>query len=202
MSDSTSEMLNLLQCACRGDQEALGKLLEWHRGYLRALAQRELRGQLRARLDASDLVQQTCMSAVRKFSSFEGRGIHEFVAWIRRIHEHNLHDAIREHVGAARRSMEKEEYSVPEWASAMMANPGPTPSSKAMHNEQSVLLMEALDHIPDAQREAIRLRHLEGLTLAEIATEMGRSEVAIAGLLKRGLQSLRKHFNHEDGNPT
>jgi hypothetical protein len=44
------------------------------------------------------------------------------------------------------------------------------------------------------QREAIRLRHLEGWTLAALAERFGRSESAVAGLLKRGLRGLRNHF--------
>ena len=48
-----------------------------------------------------------------------------------------------------------------------------------------------LGKLPQDQREALRLRYLEGKTLLEIAERLDRSEMAVAGLLKRGLRSLR-----------
>ena len=44
--------------------------------------------------------------------------------------------------------------------------------------------------LPEAQREVIVLHHLQGLKLAEVAAEIGRSESAVAGLLFRGLKNL------------
>jgi len=45
--------------------------------------------------------------------------------------------------------------------------------------------------LPVAQRESLQLRFYEGLSVAEIVDKMGRSETAVAGLLKRGLSALR-----------
>jgi RNA polymerase sigma-70 factor (ECF subfamily) len=52
-------------------------------------------------------------------------------------------------------------------------------------------LLEALHQLPETQAEAIRLRYMEGLPLADIVERMGKSDTAVAGLLKRGLQKLR-----------
>jgi RNA polymerase sigma-70 factor (ECF subfamily) len=49
-----------------------------------------------------------------------------------------------------------------------------------------------MDQLPETQREALRLRYVEGLSLKEIAEKMDKTEMAAAGLLKRGLQSLRE----------
>ena len=65
-----------------------------------------------------------------------------------------------------------------------------------MRDEQSVRLAAALAKLPDDQREAVRLRHLEGCTLAELAERFNRSEDAVAALLKRGLENLRKRLHH------
>jgi len=54
-----------------------------------------------------------------------------------------------------------------------------------------VVLATCLEQIPDNQREAIRMRYLEGMSLKEISKKMDKSEMAVAGLLKRGLQGLR-----------
>ena len=57
--------------------------------------------------------------------------------------------------------------------------------------EAAVALLEALHQLPETQAEAIRLRYMEGLPLAAIVERTGKSDTAVAGLLKRGLQKLR-----------
>jgi DNA-directed RNA polymerase specialized sigma24 family protein len=86
-ADTAGLMQQLLRQALGGDKDSLGRLLELLRGYLRALAQRELGGALGARIDASDLCQQTCLCAYAIFPQFHGQQIGEFVVWLRRIHE-------------------------------------------------------------------------------------------------------------------
>jgi RNA polymerase sigma factor (sigma-70 family) len=60
--------------------------------------------------------------------------------------------------------------------------------------ERLVRLAEALAALPDDQRRAVELKHLEGLTLVEVARCMGRTVPAVAGLLQRGLRGLREHL--------
>ena len=61
-----------------------------------------------------------------------------------------------------------------------------------MKNEQLLRLTAALVRLPDAQREAVILHHLQGMTLPTVAARLGRSEPAVAGLLHRGLKKLRE----------
>jgi RNA polymerase sigma-70 factor (ECF subfamily) len=61
-----------------------------------------------------------------------------------------------------------------------------------MRNETAAMLAAHLERIPETQQEAIRLRYVEGLSLKDISEKMGKSEMAVAGLLKRGLRSLRE----------
>ena len=63
-----------------------------------------------------------------------------------------------------------------------------------MRDEASVVLATCLAHIPETQREAIRLRYLEGMSLKEISERIEKSEMAVAGLLKRGLRALREEM--------
>ena len=53
-------------------------------------------------------------------------------------------------------------------------------------------VLTAVHRLPEAQREAVELHHLRGLSLAELAGQLGRSEGAVAGLLHRGIKRLRK----------
>jgi RNA polymerase sigma-70 factor (ECF subfamily) len=52
-------------------------------------------------------------------------------------------------------------------------------------------MAEGLIGLPDDQRTALELRHLQGLPIAEVAREMGRSTAAVGSLLYRGLKALR-----------
>src|SRR5262245_39307199 len=84
MSQSSPGPEPLIARARAGDSEALGRLLESYRNYLRMLS-RSLIGQtLRLRLDSSDLIQETFLEAHRDFPKFAGTGEPELAAWLRR----------------------------------------------------------------------------------------------------------------------
>lgn len=185
-----SEFRKLLRRAKDGDEQALGIVLEQHRAYLRLLALRELEGQLAARLDPSDVIQQTFLSAVRNFGTFLGEQPAEFLAWLARIHERNLQDAVREHVASQKRGVGREEALGD--GHVVIDSRVSSPSARIMQGEQALRLAQALEKLPADQREAVRLRHLEGKSLAEMAARMERSERAVAALLNRGIVGLRR----------
>ena len=66
-----------------------------------------------------------------------------------------------------------------------------SPSQGAQRREQILKLAEALEGLPEAQRDAVMLHHLQDWTLEQIGQHMGKSQAAVAGLIKRGLQHLR-----------
>jgi RNA polymerase sigma-70 factor (ECF subfamily) len=189
MNSDTLPVRKLLEQARRGDRDALGKILENYRAYLRIMAQRHLDGRLAARIDASDLVQQTCLSAHRDFDRFVGDEEGQFLAWLGQIHEQNLRNVLRDHVGAEKRAAGRESSSD---KLASVAAVTSSPSRRAMQGEDAVQLARCLEQLPPDQCNAVRLRHLEGWAIADIARELGRSEQAVAGLLKRGMQQLRE----------
>jgi RNA polymerase sigma-70 factor (ECF subfamily) len=194
---STTE---LLVGAKLGDNDALGCLLEQYRGYLLMLAHRYLSERLRRRVDPLDIVQITCLEAKRDLASFRGETPAEFAGWLRGMLKHNVASAITRHVTTQKRSLAREVQGGDPlngdgdgnnaWIQQL---PGSTtsPSGVAIREEATVALMEALHQLPESQAEAIRLRYMEGLPLAVIVERMGKSEMAVAGLLKRGLQKLR-----------
>jgi RNA polymerase sigma-70 factor (ECF subfamily) len=73
---------------------------------------------------------------------------------------------------------------------AWLAQGQSTPSDRAIRNEQLVRLAQALMRLPEDQRLAVELHHLQAMSLADIAACMGRSRDAIAGLVFRGLKNL------------
>src|SRR5262245_32554685 len=171
--------------------------LERFRSYLHLLARLQLGGRLPARLDPSDLVQQTLLEAHRQRDRFRGTTDAERAAWLRQILAHNLADALR----ALHRDRRDGGPEVPLEAAlsessadlaGWLAAGQSSPSQRAVRHEEAVRLAEALAQLPEAQREALVLQHWHGLTLAEIGERLGKTPVAVAGLLKRGLARLRE----------
>jgi RNA polymerase sigma-70 factor (ECF subfamily) len=171
--------------------------LERFRDYLILLARLQLPEQFRARLDASDVVQQTLLEAYRKRTQFRGQSEAEMASWLRRMLIHNLADVLRD-AGRAKRDVALErslEAALNESSARLqdcLASPQSSPSEQAIRNEELFQLAEALIQLPDLQREAVVLHHLQGYTLAETARQLGKSEAAVAGLLHRGLKRLQE----------
>lgn len=190
-----SDFSQILARARNGDEVALGQALEEHRPYLRLLSRRAFDGRIAARLDPSDVIQQTFLSAYRHFQKFEGEQRAEFRAWLLQIHERNLQDAVREHVQAEKRAVGQETPIAGTDAIDVKAS---HPSQRLLNSEQAVRLAESVELLPEDQREAVRLRHLEGWSLAQIAERLDRSERAVAALLNRGIVTLRQHIRQNE----
>ena len=182
-----------------GNNEALGQLLEQYRGYLLMLAHRYLSDRLRRRIDPADVVQLTYLEAKRDLPAFRGSTPAEFAGWLRGMLKNNVATAVTRHITTQKRSVRREVDASP--APGQGSHPGgwiqqlpgskTSPSGVVIRSEAVVALLDALHQIPETQAEAIRLRYMEGLSLSEIVERMGKSDTAVAGLLKRGLQKLR-----------
>lgn len=170
--------------------------LERFRSYLLLLARMELEQDERARIVPSDVVQQTLLEAWRGRDRLP-QPDEQLAAWLRTALAHNLCDARRnqrrQKRDAARlRSIERQLAESSARLDACWASLGPTPSQQAVRQEELLRLAAALERLPEAQRLAIVGRHLQGLTLAETARRLAKTEPAVAGLLHRGLRHLRE----------
>jgi RNA polymerase sigma-70 factor (ECF subfamily) len=170
--------------------------LERFRAYLLVLAQAQLPRQLRGKLDASDVVQQTLLEAHQKRHQFRGCGEAQLAAWLRKLLACSLADALRTFHRAKRdidreQSLEAALEQSAQGLQAWLAAEQSTPSQQADREEQSVRLADALAALPEAQRTALVLRYGQGCAVSEIARQLGRSPSAVAGLLKRGVARLR-----------
>jgi RNA polymerase sigma-70 factor (ECF subfamily) len=203
MTGDTPDPNVLLNQALQGDAEALGRLLEAQRAGLHRMAKRQLEGRIAVRVDASDILQQTFLEAYRGFPQFVGQEMRELLAWLHSILDHKIAGAIRDHTLLQKRDMSRER-SIDDThggGAPLKEDLGAdhsTPSQKAMRGEDANRLEQALATLPDDQREAVRLRHLEGLALADIAVRLGRSTAATAGLIKRGMKALRRRLHESD----
>ncbi len=200
MKDNAPTPGELLNQAVHGDPEALGRLLEAQRAGLHRLAERQLEGRIAVRVDASDILQQTFLEAYRSFPQFAGGDMRELAAWLRSILDHKVAGAIRDHALLQKRDVGRERSMDDSHGGGaplkydLDANLT-SPSQKAIRGEQTDQLSLALAALPDDQREAVRLRHLEGWALADIALCIGRTPAATAGLIKRGMKALRRQLH-------
>lgn len=193
---SPEELLKLAQA---GDRSAFGELLEQFRNQLRGKAEQELSSRLKVRVDASDIVQATFLDAHRDLEDFQGEEIGQFIAWLNQILKHNVLQSVEMHKLAQKRSINQEtplEDSAGEGTPKrnQLAADQSTPSGRVQRSELAEQLLAAMESLPEDQQTAVRLRFLQGMSLEQIAESMGKTKTAVAGLLKRGMQVLRRKF--------
>ncbi|NUQ65404.1 MAG: sigma-70 family RNA polymerase sigma factor [Pirellulales bacterium] len=178
--------------------------LERHRERLILLARRCLDRRLLPKVDLSGVVQQTLLEAHQKQDDLCGLTDTEQVAWLRRAMANNLTDEVRRFTAAARdvtrersleRALEDSAVRLGSWLAAKQ----PSPSQQAVRKEHLLQMAEALAQLPDDQRRAVELRHLQGLSVVEIAAVMERTPAAVGGLLARGLKRLREILVKAEG---
>ncbi len=171
--------------------------IENYRDYLLLLARLQIGTRLRAKLDASDVVQQAILHAHERRAQFRGESEGEWLAWIRAILANALATASRKFDTQARdsareRSLEAELERSSHRMEDMLAADLTSPSERAVRGEELLLLARALSSLPQDQRRVVELHYLEGLPLAEIAEQIGRTRPMAVGLLFRGLKRLRE----------
>ena len=167
------------------------------RPYLLVLARGQIPTSLQGRIEASDVVQDTLLEAFRKQSDFRGSNVQTLAGWLRSLLNFNMIDAIRRHSRLSRdvareiRAPRSVEESALGLESLLIADQS-TPSHHFATEQRSIQLATAIEALPAAQRDAILMRYTQAMSIAEIAAAMDKTNVAVAGLLKRGLANLRE----------
>lgn len=195
LSDTAGRNLETLIAAAKsGDQDALGDLIGSCRGYLLALAQDEVGHDLRAKMGASDIVQETCIKVANRFENFRGDSRAELFGWLRTILQNNMHDARRKFRGTAGRDVTRE-VSIDQGKSAFdraaqLAADQLTPGSTAAYGEQVDALKLAMQQLPEDYQRVIEMRNWKRLPFAEIGRSLDRTEEAARKLWSRAVVQL------------
>lgn len=176
------------------------EMLEPFRKYLLVLAELHLDRRLRGKLDPSDVVQQTMLRAHSALGELGDIRPGVLVAWLRRILARTLADAVRHYERdkrdvALEHSLEADLDRSASGFAAWLAADQTSPSGRAERNEKLLRMVEALADLPDLMREVVVLKHCQGWTLSRIAERMGKTVPAVASLLRRGMEDLRKRLS-------
>jgi RNA polymerase sigma-70 factor (ECF subfamily) len=179
----------LLDRVRAGEPAALGKLLGLHRAYLRRLVELHLCDCLRARVDASDVVQDTQLEAARRMDDYLERRPLPFRIWLRTTALNRLADAQRRHT-AGKRNVRRDR-SLPEHSSIALANrcSQESPTHRLSRGETAERVRQAIDGLAKLDREMILMRYYEELTNQEVA-QLLQLEPATAS--KRYGRALRR----------
>ncbi len=186
-----------------GSGDALGELIQSCRAYLLLVANEELDGTLRAKVAASDLVQDTLLAAQAEFSRFRGQSEPELLSWLRRMLLNDLTDQRRKYEQSGKRAIAREERlagdSRADRPAIDVADNGLTPRADSIAREEAAALQKALARLPDDYRRAVMLRNWERLSFAEIGKRMDRSPEAVRKLWSRAVERLQDELSTRDG---
>lgn len=170
-ANDTGRLSQFLELAVSGSNNGLGDLLEYFRPAMLFEAEKMLHGDLKHRMSASDVVQDTMLAARKQFESFRGQHPGEFQQWLLQLFHSRLVDGIRRHRLAERRRVDREE----DGSLSTIADPHDSPSSIVSASEQAERLMSILQTLPPESREIVRLRYVENRSFEQIAQTLGTS---------------------------
>ena len=190
----SAETQSLLHQAQAGDRQAFEQLFASHRAYLRQMVELRLDPKLRARVDPSDVVQETNMEAFRRLGAYLKQRPMPFRLWLRQIaYDHTL-KARRHHLGTARRAAGRE-VSLPEHSSLLLAQQlvaaGSTASQVLDRRQLARRLRQAVAQLPEGDREVVLMRHFEGLSNQEVGCLLGMEPGTVSK--RHGRAMLRLH---------
>ena len=176
---------------------------EKYRNYLKFLARVHLSSQYSIKMDISDVVQQSLLTAFENKHQFRGSTNEEKLAWFRSILIRIVQHAARK-LNAQKRDIKREQSIEQSFDASSMSllktlkASESSPCQRAMTEEQSLQLMNAMEQLPDDQRQALILKYWQGKSMQEMAQSMNKSISAIGGLLHRANKNLRKSINSPD----
>ncbi len=193
-SDTLRELIHL---AAKGDCEAMGQLLGLHRARLRRMVAIRMDPRLLARIDPSDVVQETLAEASQQLPDYLDRRELPFYAWLRELAWTRLVDLYRFHVLAQRRSVNREtgwiglsDDSAMGLAEQLAASIS-TPSERFAKADLRDRIHSGLSRLSTQDREIVVMRHLEQLTVDEIGAILNISPSAVKMRRMRAFERLR-----------
>ncbi len=189
----------MLERAVEGDAGALRTLLERYGGEVRARIAGGIDSRWRPVLDTDDVMQITYLEAFLHIDRLTARDSKTFLAWLTRIAENAIRDAVRG-LSSQKRPSPNKRIIAPNGTSTydnLLENLGvttTTPSREAIIRDNSATLDAAMQRLPTDYQLVVRLYDLEGRSISEVAAAMSRSEGAVHMLRARAHDRLRNEL--------
>ena len=197
-----AETESLVERAATGDAAAVDELLGLHRLRLRTMVAVRIDSRLLSRVDPSDIVQDALVTAHQRLPRYLKDRAIPFYPWLRQIALGKLIDNHRRHMLAGRRDVRqtaKWNPSLSDQSAILLADrlhsSITSPSQRAIRDETKRRVKEALTNMSDTDREIIILRHLEDLSVKEIAAVLAIAEGTVKSRHYRALERLRKQID-------
>lgn len=173
-----TRLIALVELARGGDADAFGMLYDHYQGSVyRFLYYRTRSAQL-----AEDLTSETFFRALRSMTGFRWQG-KDFGAWLMTIARNLTTDHFK--AGRTRLELTTEDMSLHDDATD-------GPEGTVLSGLTNEILMKALTELPAEQRDCLVMRFLQGMSIAETAAVLGRSDGAVKQLQLRGVRNLAK----------
>jgi RNA polymerase sigma-70 factor (ECF subfamily) len=186
---------SLLQRISGGERPALDQLLARYRPRLLAFVEARLEPGLRARLDASDVVQEAQLEVVQRMDDFLKRRPMPFHLWVRKTAYERLLKLRRRHRHQQQRTLERE-VPWPERSSLLAAGSllagGGSPSERLQAQELAQRIGAAVATLAERDREILLMRQVERLPYEEIACLLEIEATAARKRYGRALLRLRQ----------
>lgn len=177
----------LVVLARKGDSSALRALFERHEPLLCGFLERRLPPGLRRKVSPEDIRQEAWLVVSSRLDEFEDRGDGAFRAWLLKIAELKLREAVRAFLGTRKRADVREVSRGGRPDTAAFRDAGPSPSQVAQGRELEDAAARAMASLPEDYRRVLALVQVEGLTLKDAAVKMDRSHEATKKLYGRAL---------------
>lgn len=190
------DFADLLANAKSGCEQSMNQLLDECHRYMLSIANKETQSQLRQKVGASDIVQQSLMNIESHIERFAGSTRKEFFAWMRGILINGIRENQRRYFQADKRAVGKE-VAIDKDQSNMgldFADSMFTPGTDASMNEEAEMLKKALSQLSDDDQMVIQLRVWEKMSFKEIAQKMERTEAAVQKLWSRSIVRLKSEL--------
>ena len=194
----------LLRDARQGDQIAWRELADLLKQRLRRMIQFRMDPRLSARIDPSDVLQESMLEAWQRLDEFADDRMPFFV-WLRFLTCQRLLAIHRRHFSSEKRDVSREigrgvhnastSASLARW----LVSDGATPSSIAVKSEESDQLLAALEDLETDEREVLALRHFEHLSNVEAAAVLEMNESTASTKYLRAIRKLKRILERVPG---
>ncbi|MBM4091191.1 MAG: sigma-70 family RNA polymerase sigma factor [Planctomycetes bacterium] len=203
LAEDTDELLRRAEA---GNREAISDLLDRHRERLRRMVAVRIDPRLSARVDPSDVLQESLAEAARQLPRYLKERPLPFYPWLRQLTWTRLVKLHQRHIKVQKRTVRREigeelplsDHSALRLAEQLVAADA-SPSEVLLHKEMRQRVRDALHHMTARDREVLVLWYLEQLTAGEIALILNLTEAGVKSRHRRALQRLIGNLSHDRG---